>query len=121
MKTRNLCIALVLAGFAFAADAAGKAPLAQCVDLGANQEVARSKGGQSLVLRDGDSHYLVTLRGTCGALAITPTLTVLAEGTENRICPEGTLVRTRRGECRVQKVETIDAGEFAARKRRYAH
>ena len=63
MNIKRLCTAALLAGAAFAANAADNTPITDCVDLGANQEIVRSGGAQNMLLRDGDAHYLVGFRG----------------------------------------------------------
>jgi len=118
MNAKRLCTALLLAGSAFSAAAAEKAPISQCVDLGKNQEIVRSGGGQNFLLRDGDAHYLVTFRDGCSSLATTPSLSIVTGESSNRLCPEGTVVKTKRDNCTVAKVETIGADEYASRKRR---
>jgi hypothetical protein len=118
MNTKRLCTAAMLASLAFAANAAENTPLTDCVDLGANQEIVRSGGAQSMLLRDGDAHYLVGFRGDCGALATATSIEIRTEGTANRLCPTGTTVITNRSNCSVAKVEAIDADEFGILKRR---
>ena len=53
MNIKRLCTAALLAGAAFAANAADNTPITDCVDLGANQEIVRSGGAQNMLLRDG--------------------------------------------------------------------
>jgi hypothetical protein len=118
MNITRLCTAAMLAGAAFAANAAGNPPLTDCVDLGANQEIVRSGGSQSMLLRDGDAHYLVGFRGDCGALSTATSIEIRTDGTANRLCPKGTTVVTNRSNCSVSRVESIDADEFAILKRR---
>jgi hypothetical protein len=118
MNTKRLCLAFLLAGTAFAANAAENTPLADCVDLGANQEIVRSGGAQNLLLRDGDAHYLVGFRGDCSSLATASSIEIATDGTANRLCPKGSKVKTNRSTCSVGKVEAIDAEQFASRKKR---
>lgn len=119
MNTKLSILAVLLAGAATSAHAAGNAsPLPGCTELGADREVVRAGSTTSMALRDGDSHYLLTFRGDCGSLATTNTLKIVAEGAENRLCPSDTVVRTRRDDCKVARVEEISAEQFAVRKRR---
>ncbi len=118
MNAKTLLAATLLCAAALAADAAVAAPLSDCVELGADKEIVRAGSTRSMLLRDSDSHYKLTFRGDCGSLPLTSTIRISAEGTENRLCPTQTLVRTKREDCQVGSVETIDAQEFANRKRR---
>jgi hypothetical protein len=118
MNIKRISFAALLAGIAFAANAAENTQLTDCVDLGSNQEIVRSGGAQSMLLRDGDAHYLVGFRGDCGSLATASSIEIDTDGTANRLCPKGTKVKTRRSVCNVAKVEVIDAEQFASRKRR---
>jgi hypothetical protein len=118
MNTKLLCTAALLAAAASTASAAGNAPLTDCVDLGANQEIVRSGGAQSMLLRDGDEHYLVDFRGDCSAVATAISIAIRTDGTANRLCPKGAEVVTDRSNCRIAKVEVIDADQFANLKKR---
>lgn len=118
MNIKRLCTAALLAGAAFAANAADNTPITDCVDLGANQEIVRSGGAQSMLLRDGDTHYLVGFRGDCSSLATASRIEISTDGAANRLCPKGTKVKTNRATCSVGKVEAIDAEQFAAGKKR---
>ena len=68
-------------------------------------------------LRDGDAHYRLVFAQNCDSVATTSTLKIMAEDQPNRLCPAGTMVRTRTDYCRVKAVETISAEEFAKRQR----
>ena len=117
MNTKHLILAALLSGAAFSANAANNS-LASCTDLGADREIVRAGSARTMALRDGDSHYLVSFRSDCGSLTTTGSLKIIGEGTEDRLCPSNTVVRTKRDECQVQSVKTISADDFASRKRR---
>ncbi|WP_372013658.1 hypothetical protein [Pseudoxanthomonas sp. 10H] len=116
--TKRICLAALIAGTAFAANAADTTALTDCVDLSANQEIVRGGGAQSMLLRDGDSHYRVGFRGDCSSLSTASSIEIDTDGTTNRLCPKGTRVKTNRSTCSVGKVESIDAEQFATLKKR---
>lgn len=118
MNIKRISFAALLAGVAFAANAAENTQLTDCVDLGSNQEIVRSGGAQSMLLRDGDAHYLVGFRGDCGSVAIASSIKFSTDRVANRLCPTGTKVKTNRSSCNVGKVELIDAEQFANLKKR---
>jgi len=118
MNIKRLCTAALLAGAAFAANAADNTPITDCVDLSSNQEIVRGGGAQSMLLRDGDAHYVVGFRGDCASLATASSIEISTDGAANRLCPKGTKVKTNRSTCSVGKVQTIDADEFANLKKR---
>ena len=118
MNAKTLCVAALLASTAFAANAADNASITDCVDLAGNHEIVRSGGAQSMLLRDGQSHYLIGFRGDCASLATASSIQVSSDGTANRLCPTGTKVKTNRATCSVGKVEAIDADQFSALKKR---
>lgn len=118
MNIKRFAIIALLAGTASAANAAENNTLTDCVDLSANQEIVRSGGAQSMLLRDGDAHYLVGFRGDCSSLATASSIEIGTDGAANRLCPKGTKVKTNRSTCSVGKVQTIDAEEFASLKKR---
>jgi hypothetical protein len=118
MNIKRISFAALLAGVAFAANAAENTQLTDCVDLGSNQEIVRSGGAQSMLLRDGDAHYLVGFRGDCGSISTASSIEIGTAGTSNRLCPKGTKVKTKRAICNVAKVELIDAEQFASLKKR---
>lgn len=118
MDIKRLCIAALFAGTASAAVAAENTLLTDCVDLGADQEIVRAGGSQNFLLRDGDSHYLVSLRNDCGSLATTSRIAITTNGTSDRLCAKGSKIKTSRDICQISKVESIDAEQFAARKKR---
>lgn len=118
MNMKRLCAAALLAGAAFAANAADNTPITDCVDLGTNQEIVRSGGAQNMLLRDGEAHYLVGFRSDCSSLATASSIEISTDGAANRLCPKGTKVKTNRATCTVGKVEAIDAEQFASLKKR---
>lgn len=119
MSIKRICTLALLAGAAFAAaNASANTPLTDCVDLGGGQEIVRSGGTQSMLLRDGQSHYLIGFRGDCSSLATASKIEIVTDATANRLCPTGSKVQTNQATCTVAKVESIDAEQFAARKKR---
>ena len=114
----SFLLAAALCGTALTAHAAENAPLAGCVDLGSDKEVVRAGSTRSMLLRNADSHYLLTFRDDCGSLPMTSTIRIIGDGTEDRLCPGATTVQTRREDCAVSSIETLDAKQFASRKRR---
>ncbi len=118
MNAKPLFLAALFAGASLSANAADNPSLPGCVDLGNDREVVRSGGGGSMLLRDADSHYLLTFRDDCGSLATTRTINIQSEGAGNRLCPDATVVRTKRQDCEVRSIEVLDAQQFAERKRR---
>jgi hypothetical protein len=118
MNMKRLFVAALFAGTAFAANAADSTSITECLDLGPDQEIIRSVGPDSFLLRDGDAHYRVKFRGSCGSLATASRISIVSDGTADRLCPQNTKVKTSRDICRVGKVEVIDAEEFASVKKR---
>ncbi|GAB3504869.1 hypothetical protein MNQ95_14485 [Pseudoxanthomonas daejeonensis] len=118
MNIKRLCTAVFLASAAFAANAAESTSITDCVDLSTNQEIVRGGGAQNMLLRDGDAHYLVGFRGDCSSLATATSIEISTDGAANRLCPKGSKVKTNRSTCSVGKVESLEAEEFASRKKR---
>ncbi len=118
MDIKRRWIAVLLAGTLAPAAYATENALTDCVDLGNDREVVRSGGSENFLLRDGDAHYVVSLRGSCGSLATASKIEIHTDGDSNRLCARGSKVRTDQAVCQVGKVETIDAGQFAQRKKR---
>ena len=106
----------VYAPFAAAKDAGE--PITDCVTIGQDHQILRTGGPQSVLLKDGDSHYRVSLQNTCDSLAIASRIEIASEGQANRLCPTGSVLKTNRDSCRVSKVTTISAEEFAIKQRR---
>lgn len=120
MKTRfRVAAALSLSVFAFASNAASSKDqaLGDCVTLGAGKEIVRAGNGQQFFLKDGDSHYRIAFKNSCSSIVTASKLEISTDGETNRLCPQGTQVRTKRDTCKVGEVERIDADEFANRKR----
>jgi len=118
-KKKRLFVAAMLAGSAFAANAADNTVVKDCIDLGSDQEIVRSGGAQSFALRDGGDHYLVSFKGNCSSLATARKISIVdQEGTANRLCPQHTKVKTDRDNCSVGQVQAIDAEDFAGLKKR---
>ena len=106
---------ILTAGGAMAAD--GPA-LADCVDLGGNQQIVRAGNGDQFFLKDGDNHYRIGLGRGCGGLAVASRIELSTDGTVNRLCPSGSKVKTNREICPVNQVSTISAEEFKRRQAR---
>jgi hypothetical protein len=82
-----------------------------CIDLDRSSQIAR--GYDSILLKHGEDRYRLRLQDGCSSdLRASPTLEVVAEQRKNRLCPSGTHIRTRRGDCAVAGIETIDADAF---------
>lgn len=111
-------IAVLLAGTLAPAAYATENALTDCVDLGNDREIVRSGSSEAFLLRDGDSHYVVSLRGSCGSLTTASKIEIQTNGAGNRLCAKGSKVQTNRAICQVASVETIDAEQFAQRKKR---
>lgn len=118
MDTKRMIAAALLAGVASLANAGETTtPLETCVDLGPDRDIERHGDASSFTLRDGDTRYLVTLRETCNALRSAETVSITSDGTDGRICPQGTRVQTRDDLCGVARIEEIDdAGHRIARR-----
>lgn len=111
-------LTLALLGLASIASAASASESAtECVDLGSDQEIVRAGSGQQIFLRDGQTHYRIGFARACDSIQMTPSLKIITEGQENRLCPSGTKVRTKQANCAVSAVEVISAEEFAKRKK----
>ncbi len=109
---------LSLASTAFAASASESIP--DCVDLGNDQEIVRNSGGQQIFLRDSQNHYRIGFTHNCGSVMVTPSIAISTDGQQNRLCPSGSKVRTKRDTCDISAVEIITAEDFAKRKKRAA-
>lgn len=118
MDIKRRWIAALLTGILVPAAHASEDALTDCVDLGNDQEIVRSGGSEAFLLRDGDTHYLVSLRGSCGSLPTASKIEIQTDGTSNRLCAKGSKVLTNKSICQIAKIETIDAAQFAQRKKR---
>lgn len=119
MKTRFLAAAALLCSMPFASHAADgtDAAISECVTLGSGKQIVRSDNGEHFLLKHGDAHYRVIFHGKCDSIAYTSKLEISTAGEPDQLCPAGTKVRTSHALCDVGKVERIEAGEFASRKR----
>lgn len=89
-----------------------------CVSLSDQHRTSRF-GTQYLLVKDGDEHFKVSFAGNqCGMLAVTPKFRIKTGGEANRLCSSGSTVSARTGSCKVNKVEAIDAEEFARLRRK---
>jgi hypothetical protein len=120
MKTHfHIATALILAGCAFSSQAAeSDAPLTDCVSLGKQQQIVRAGGNSQFFLKDGENHYNVAFRRSCDSILRTSKLEISTAGEVDRLCPQGTQVKTDDGVCEVSQIQPIDAEEFARRKAR---
>lgn len=118
MNAKRPFAALLLAGAAFAAHAADSAPITGCVDLGGHQEIIRAGSVQSMLLRNDDAYYRLGFRRDCSSLATASSIEISTGGAANRLCPEGSKVKTNRATCPVATVESIDAEQYATLKKR---
>jgi hypothetical protein len=108
-------VLLLLAGSAHAKQADA---LSECVDLAQGNQIVRSGGGNHFLLKDGDSHYKVSLSRNCGSLPTASKIAIKTGEQVNRLCPTGTVVVTNRDSCSVGEVTPVDAEEFARQQRR---
>jgi hypothetical protein len=116
-KPLLLATALLCAGVP-AAQAAKQSPsLPGCVDLSPDRQLARF-GSQYLLVRDGDANYRLGFGGGCAAIGLSTDVVLRAEGQDNRLCPEGTRVVTRRATCTVSGIRMISADEYDSYARR---
>ena len=117
-------VAATLLTSAFSAAAAtnqGGSVLDTCVELGTDRDITLRGDTSSFTLRDGETQYLVTLRGTCNALRSAEQVSIGTRGVGGRICPKGTKVETRYDICTVKRIEKIDAGNLQAREDHVPH
>ncbi|MGS1079056.1 hypothetical protein [Pseudoxanthomonas beigongshangi] len=108
-----IALTLLLPALAQAQDT----PATDCVDLAAGHEIVRG-GTQSFLLKDGERHYRVKLRGACDKLPLASRLRITTAGQDNRLCPAGSRVETNRGTCDIAGSENISAEEFTRQKAR---
>ena len=118
MDIKRRWIAALLAGALVPAAHASEDASTGCVDLGSDREIVRAGSSDAFLLRDGDAHYIVSLRSGCGSLATASRIEIQTGGDSNRLCAKGSKVQTNRAICQVAKVESIDAATFAQRKKR---
>lgn len=115
----HLATALILGACISSSQAAEQdTPLADCVALGDQQEIIRASGGSKFFLKDGDNHYGVAFRHSCDSILTTSKVEISTAGEVNRLCPQGTRVKTDRGVCDVDEIQQISPDEFARRKKR---
>ena len=107
----------VLGGAAHAADAPSS-PLAACTAL-SDAHRASTFGTQYVLIEDGDAHYRLRFRGgDCNALALVTRIEIASEQTDNQLCPQGTRVKTQRGNCDVSAVDLISEDRYKSLRRR---
>ena len=118
MKPKHALSLLLLTSVLAPLSAFANEPLTDCKDLGNDQQIVRTAGGQHIFLRDGESHYRLVFARDCSSVATASTIKITADDQPDRLCPTGTIVRTNNDVCRVQAVESIPAEEFAKRQKR---
>ena len=116
-KPLLLASALLCAGLPAAHAAKQDHSLPGCVDLSPDRRLARF-GSQYLLVRDGDANYRLGFGGGCAAIELSTDIVLHAEGRDDRLCPEGTRVVTRRATCAVRGVRMISADEYDSYARR---
>lgn len=116
MNARILLAALIVGAATLSQPAAARSQKVEgCVELGEGFSLQRT-GSQYLYLIDGADHYKVSFQGgRCDAMAMTSKLEL---STGNRVCASETYLKAKNRDCRVQKVEQIDAEDFEAALRR---
>lgn len=120
MKTYFYIATALLSACVFSSQAAEQGtPLTDCVTLGNQQEIVRTGGGgDRFFLKDGDNHYRVAFRRSCGSISTTSKVEISTAGEANRLCPQDTRVETDRDVCEVSEIQPITADEFARRQKR---
>jgi hypothetical protein len=113
-----IAIPMLFAGHMAPAVASGNAsePLAECVTLSADHQGARF-GSQYLAIRDGDAYYRLEFSGSCNALN-DGAVTISTRKETGRLCPTGSIVKSKQSACTVRGVTRIDANEFERYARR---
>ncbi|UWX03403.1 hypothetical protein H1235_08975 [Pseudoxanthomonas sp. NC8] len=90
MDIKRLFAASLLASAVSIASAGeGTSLLTTCVDLGADREIMRPADTSSFMLRDGEVHYRVALRGTCNGMRSADVVSIGTRGVPGRVCPRG--------------------------------
>ena len=107
-----LCVA---ASSAHAADR--KQPLSDCVDLAPERQMARF-GSQYLLVKDGQAHYRVGFGGDCSAISLSTQIWIRTGDQDNRLCPSGTRVLSKRDSCTVRSVVPISRDDYDSYARR---
>ncbi|MBT2767432.1 hypothetical protein J7J08_07250 [Stenotrophomonas sp. ISL-67] len=117
MKTLiPLCLLAVtaLAGTA----AAQTAPAGDdCVVLSSDHQIVRKNAAQSVLLRNGSDHYVVSFTNSCGSAATSRKLDFDTPSQESQVCAGVSKLVTDSQFCSVAKIKSISAGEFASRAR----
>ncbi|MEO6102231.1 MAG: hypothetical protein ABIP44_01160 [Pseudoxanthomonas sp.] len=87
-------------------------PLADCVDLSPDYQVARF-GSQYLMVKDGDAYYRIGFGGSgCSAITLSSSVSIATDRKANRLCPVASKVKTRRDTCDAREVLRVDEVEY---------
>lgn len=110
---------VLLAACATAAGAKDRSqPLADCVELSPDYQVARF-GSQYLMVKDGDAYYRIGFGGSgCSAIALSSSVGIVTNGKDNLLCPAASKVKTKRDSCPAREVLRIDEVEYEKYSRR---
>jgi hypothetical protein len=92
-------------------------PLSDCVDLAPGSQMTRF-GSQYLLVKDGDAHYRIGFNGNCSAISLTTQVKLRTGDQDNRLCPSGTRVLTKRDSCTARDVVLVDEDAYASYVRR---
>ena len=111
LRILSACLLAAAALTAQAAPPPASTPITDCVDLGADRQIARGDNNKFFV-RDGEANYRVSFQSSCGSISYAPRIWISTDGTDNRLCPQGTRVNTGKDACRVAKVDSITPEEF---------
>jgi hypothetical protein len=110
---------VLLAACATAAHAKDRSePIADCVELSPDYEVARF-GSQYLLVKDGDAYYRIGFGGSgCSAITLSSSVKIATDGNDNQLCPVASKVKTRRDSCAAREVLRVDEVEYEKYARR---
>jgi hypothetical protein len=116
--SKTLLALVALCALQPAAHAAGRTQaLGDCVELSPAHEMARF-GSQYLLVKDGDAHYRLGFGGNCSAIAQSTRVELRTQGQAGRLCPAGTQVVARVGNCTVRSVSLISQDQYESYVRR---
>jgi len=75
-------------------------------------------GSQYLLVKDGEAHYRVGFGGNCSAISLSTQVRIRTGDQDNRLCPSGTRVLSKRDSCTVRSVVLISGDDYASYTRR---
>ena len=118
-KSRLPIAFILLAACATAAHAKDRSePLADCVELSPDYQVARF-GSQYLMVKDGDAYYRIAFGGSgCSAITLSSSVKIATDGKANQLCPAASKVKTKRDSCDAREVLRVDEIEYEKYSRR---